>query len=340
MTEPERLSRDQLMREAASWFARMRGPDAESHREAFESWLARGALHRSAYNRAAEIFAMGKLLAEDESAAKPARAPGLGHKRMKIAALAAALALAVAAWLVLLGAPAGAPDGGFADSGAPTATKRFTSGEGESRRVVLADGSALILAGGTMVDVAFSPRERRLVLRRGRSRFEVFHERRPFVVHAGGARVTARGTVFDVALSPRLSVTVRLVEGIVDVAVPAGAAAGRTPERVRRLSAGETVTIPMQATGRPSAGDGSQPALPSPAAAAREFDGVRLSELIAQANRLGNPPIRLADPALGERRVSGRFRIDEPERLAVRLAALLELKVDRSDPEALVLRAR
>ena len=56
-----------LREEAAAWFARMRGEDAAEHRAGFEDWLARGALHRAAYNRIGEVFAAGKALkAEDE----------------------------------------------------------------------------------------------------------------------------------------------------------------------------------------------------------------------------------------------------------------------------------
>ena len=68
MSEPETgpPAEDQLLQEAAAWFARMRGPDAEASRDEFEAWLARGALHRRAYNRAAEIFAMGKVLGDNQ----------------------------------------------------------------------------------------------------------------------------------------------------------------------------------------------------------------------------------------------------------------------------------
>jgi transmembrane sensor len=41
---------------------------------------------------------------------------------------------------------------------------------------------------------------------------------------------------------------------------------------------------------------------------------------------------------LGERRVSGRFRIDDTELLADRLAALFDLTVDRSKATAILLR--
>src|SRR3546814_9573008 len=46
--QPESLPRmDQLTREGSLWFARMRGPDAQSYRPQFEHWLSLGASHRS-----------------------------------------------------------------------------------------------------------------------------------------------------------------------------------------------------------------------------------------------------------------------------------------------------
>ncbi len=44
-TPPPPGPRSQLQQEAATWFSRMHGPNAEDHRAEFETWLARGALH-------------------------------------------------------------------------------------------------------------------------------------------------------------------------------------------------------------------------------------------------------------------------------------------------------
>ena len=38
-------SHGQLRDEAADWFTLMRGPEAETRRQEFEAWLARGAVH-------------------------------------------------------------------------------------------------------------------------------------------------------------------------------------------------------------------------------------------------------------------------------------------------------
>ncbi len=70
---PDPPSRDQLMREAAEWFVLMHGSDSEEHQAEFKAWLRRGALHRAAYNRAVEIYSMGKVLKEDPPTADARR---------------------------------------------------------------------------------------------------------------------------------------------------------------------------------------------------------------------------------------------------------------------------
>ncbi len=66
-------------------------------------------------------------------------------------------------------------------------------------------------------------------------------------------------------------------------------------------------------------------------AGGRDFDDVRLIDLITQANREGSIAIRLGPGVLGERRLSGHFRLNDGERLARRLALLLDLSVERPE---------
>lgn len=313
---PERLER-----EAAAWFARMRGPDAAAAQAAFEAWLGQSAAHRSAYSRAAEIFAMGKLLAEAE-------VPAPQRQRRTLAVpltVCIACALAGGSWLALR-EPAGVPPKTLAIAADERRTL-FTI-TGETRTIRLADGSAVRLGGGTRLETAFDAGQRTVRLSQGTARFEVAHESRPFVVLAGGGSVTARGTVFDVAVAEGKRIEVRLLEGAVDVALPTSASKAAKPE-VRRLAAGERLSfVPARAV-TPTAGV---------AIAARDFEAVPVAVLIAEANRSAARPIRLADAALGDQRVSGRFRVDDTELLARRLAALFGRTADRSDPREIVLR--
>lgn len=340
MSEPDKdpSGEDQLFREAAGWFARMRGPDASISQPEFERWLARGALHRAAYNRAAEVFALGKLLGSEESPS-PAGAPRpqLRMGALVPAAFAALLLAGLGAWASL--DPTDRPDRGNPER---TQIAALATGAGETQRLKLADGSIVTLDSGTRLAARFDGRARRLTLEHGKARFYVAHEARPFTVFAGGGSVTARGTLFDVALSSDRQVSVHLVEGLIDVRLPARAPAARP--LVRQLRRGQSIRFPVA---RERAGQTAS--VPSPSAASAtggggahvgEFDHIRLADLVASANRHGGRPIRFAQAELGDLRISGRFRTDEPELLAARLALLFDLVLDRSDPAALVLRRR
>jgi transmembrane sensor len=336
--EPDRDTRDQLLSEAAAWFARMRGPDAETSRRSFERWLGRGALHRLAYNRAAEIFAMGKLLAHDDpsSIAEPVRTPR--SARLVAAALAVTLLALVGGWLALPTEDrpkAADPRTRRATENSPP-VQMSTAANGH-RAVRMADGSLVNLARLTSLRSRFTRSERRLVLERGTAVFDVAHEARPFVVYAGGGSVTAVGTLFSVRLGEDRRVAVRLFRGVVDVALPDSTG----PAIIRRLRPGQGLSFEaLDQVPGPSA-----PALPvQPGSASagrtqpREFDRVTVAELISAANRGSTRPIRLEDSAIAPKRISGRFRTDDPDLLAERIAGLFDLAIDRSRPGIILLR--
>ncbi len=331
---------DALAREAAHWFARLRGPDAETIRAEFEAWLARGPQHRAAYNDAAEVFAMGKVLAEPGEPA-PAPAPQLSppperSRRGSFGAVAlatvAACGVGVGAWVVTHKPWPGA-DRSEAIAAAEDHRRISTLG-GAASLVRLADGSTLRLGAGTILDIDLDGRQRRLRLLQGQARFEVAHEPRPFIVYAGGGSVTARGTVFEIALAHSGKVAVRLLQGAVDVAMPRQAPSG--PPATRRLKAGEGLSFTAQPEVRMPIGAATG-ATDAPSAAARDFDGTPVAELVALANRGAARPIRLADAWLAQERVSGRFRIDDTELLARRLGTLFGTGVDLGRPREILL---
>jgi transmembrane sensor len=321
---------DALAREAAHWFARMRGPDADASRAEFEAWLARGPEHRAAYNDTAEVFAMGKLLAEpgDPAPAPPPRRPVLA---MALATVAACV-VGVGAWVAThQPGPAGDPREAIAGT---TDHRRISAVADGPRMVRLADGSTVRLGDGTILDVDIASGQRSLRLVRGQARFEVAHEPRPFIVFAGGGSVTARGTIFEVVLARSGKVDVRLLQGGIDVAMPRQAPSA--VPAMRRLKAGEGVSFTAQPD-IPQASPKTAGATAVPLAAARDFEAVPVAELVAEANREAPRPIRLADASLGAQRVSGRFRVDDPELLARRLGALFGRAVDVGNPREIVL---
>lgn len=339
---------DQLLEDASFWFARMRGPDAERYRSDFDAWLALGAAHLGAYNRAGEIFALGKFLAELPKAAavddnreyhpEPSRWRGL--------AILAGLLMIVGlgAWI---GRSSISRMFGTTSEIAAAALdgQQLSTVGGTSRSFRLDDGSTVTLDAESVLSTAFDNQRRELHLKRGRARFDVAHETRPFVVLAGGGSVTARGTIFDVILSKDDGVTVRLLRGAVDVERPGKTGtADNDKQAITRLAPGEELSfgdgaIPDLASAtrvRETAALTSLPDIP----AIKEFDMAPLSEVIAEANRGSATSIRVVDPAVGALKVSGRFRVDNPERVADRLATLFDLQVDRTHRDEIVLRSQ
>jgi len=335
-TQEKQAQLDQLLEEASLWFARMRGPNADAYRSGFDAWLARGAAHLGAYNRAAEIFSLGKFLGEPgerlDVPDRVARRPRLP------AALLLAGAASVAGFAVWLGVARPSPSGiGAIDvagtrSEARTQPLLLSTGPADGQTFTLADGTRVTLDRDAKLAVVYTASGRSLRLSKGRGRFDVAHEARPFVVYAGRGSVTAHGTVFDVAIDQRQQVKVRLLRGAIDVALPA------KMRSVQHLKPGQEVTYTLTAISRPVTAMGREAAVMPPAVS--EFDGVTLSDLLAKANQHGGRRIELADPALGAVRVSGRFSLADPGTLAARLAALQDLTVDKSDPTQLTLRHR
>lgn len=338
MSNGDPPGKDGLLGEGAAWFARMRGPDAEASRAEFEAWLARGALHRAAYNRAAEIFALGKYLADDPDIAA-LRRKSLRQRRVAVAA--AALLLVVAgSWLALRTvsferSPVTPPSQNPGDRLAQAAQLGTAAGE---QSVRLADGSLVRMQNGTRLAVDITRAVRRLVLQRGNARFYVAHEQRPFLVYAGGGYVIARGTIFDVAYTGEKRVTVRLIQGVVDVTPPAAASAKSVP---RLLHAGESLSFAAAtAPGQPTEGGAATGVQPAGTAEAHNYDSISVADLVRLANRGALRPIRIDDPAIGQLRVSGRFRIDDTGLLAERIAALFDLVADPHNRSEIVLRPK
>jgi transmembrane sensor len=323
----------------------MHGPNAEAHRAEFEAWLARGALHLGAYNRAAEIWSMGKFLSEGEA---PAESPaGNGSRRRRrpnmIVLLACLFCIAfVGGWLTLSWKRPGSrdmsPEMAKQKRGQVERPVQLATGPRESRTYRLTDGSSVTLRQDSILTVSFDTVKRGLRLQRGQVRFEVAHEIRPFVVAAGSGTVTARGTMFDVTIAPDNHVTVKLLRGSVDVTSPTTfRPQDHAIQIVTRLSPGEHVDF----------ADAPAPlATPTPKnenepTAAVELDRARLADLVRQANRNSRIQIRLADASLGDLEVSGRgFPMADPERFAARMARIFDLMIDHSDPSLIILRRR
>jgi len=314
---------ERLRRQAADWFARRHGPDAD--RAAFERWLAEDPTHVRAYDNIKTTWELAEGLREapiartrslpENDQVRPARAFPWG-----LSAAAALNAVAIVAWTIFPNLGSGGQHG---DSPSQIATVL-----GEIRTIRLADGSTVTLDTNTALQVAFSSDSRRIVLERGRARFAVAHDiERPFMVDAGVGRVIARGTVFDVSrFSSRVDVA--LLSGAVAVEILNARHGAGIAGQTEHLNPGEQLSFatddPSQARRRRAA---SPPEWPS---GMLEFEETPLREVLAETNRYSQTKIRLGEPALGELRVTGAYRAGDTVDLARSLAAIFSLRLSRT----------
>jgi transmembrane sensor len=205
---------------------------------------------------------------------------------------------------------------------------------GETREVLLEDGTRMVLDTGSRVNIGFSATARDVELLQGQAHFEVAHEvQRPFRVHTAAVEVVAVGTAFDVAALPART-TVTLIEGRVRVRAISGTSA--RDSRVEILTPGQQWAVD-------AAGDlleEKQVKIADVTAWQRGnvvVDDAPLAEALDVINRYSNTRIVVRDPALQQRHVSGTFRIGDVETEAVVLERYFGLKERSRSEQEIVL---
>jgi len=183
---------------------------------------------------------------------------------------------------------------------------------GERREITLDDGSVVRLSPNTHLQVELQPKLRSVSLERGEAVFRVAKDpARPFVVDAARAHVRAVGTVFAVARNED-NVVVTVTEGRVTVAPSVTSDRGNAPGRaVIVLQANERVSI--SPVGTPS--EVRRVAMPPTPAWDEDqlvFVNTRVAEVVSRFNQRNRVQIRITDPALSSRTVSGVFHVDDP----------------------------
>jgi transmembrane sensor len=248
-------SHRQIEQDAAAWLARRDADTWSAHDQAaLDGWLDAALAHRVAWLRlqsAWEETVRLRALAPPEPlpvasvpdlrAARFAARTGVRPRRRRFVGIGFALAACAVLALGITGQRLYTT---------PTPAQSFESALGQTRTLLLDDGSRATLSSDSRIAVSYSRGERHIALERGEAFFEVAHDRsRPFVVAAGSRQAVAVGTRYAVR---RESDGVRVVvtEGTVRLDDPAtpGAAllpAGSVAEadargvQVRRLGVAE-----------------------------------------------------------------------------------------------------
>ncbi|MCL6654607.1 iron dicitrate transport regulator FecR [Agrobacterium rubi] len=218
-TESDRTE-DGLAEQAALWVARMQSADASpSDRQDFKDWLASDPSHKDAYEDMAALWGDMRdvrLTSPSDQGWKSSRA-----------------VLKTVCLLCLSGAAALLPrQTGLIDR---LQSDHYTS-VGETRVLMLEDGTQVSLNSDTAIETRYSDRERRIVLLRGEAFFDVAkNPHRPFTVDNNGLKAQALGTHYGVRTgNGSLPQEVQVEEGEVEVETTSG---------IERLGAGDVATL-------------------------------------------------------------------------------------------------
>jgi len=301
---------DELLREDARlWAIRVSDP-AFADWDAFAAWLEQGPAHNAAYEAALDDLEGVDALFDVSPAPIPSPAPaqvGPAHAprrwRMPAAAAGVALLAAGGSWLAL----------------DHRVQQEYATAAGEHRTVELADGSRIVLNGGTRL--TFDPaRPREIAMAQGEALFEVHHDQaHPFVVTTkDGTRLVDVGTVFNVVKRG----------AALDVAVAEGAVDYRGGGAVIRLAAGDMLTrasataAPVKRSVDPGAVGGWRTGL-------LQFTDAPLRTVAEDLARNLGRPVAI-DDALASRRFSGTIVVDgAPDAVMARVAPLLGVRIER-----------
>ncbi len=306
---------------AAEWVAKRNLRDlTPAEQEEFDAWLVADPRNLGAYGRAEAVLvrlervsvtARGELCAKHE-----AETPKWSRRHV---ILTGSIAAGIAAVSIVGGAMWESGHEGVIASKTEYATRI-----GQTREILLSDGSIITLNTNSRVTVEFSKDIRAIRLVQGEALFDVAKNKdRPFVVHAGDTQVRAVGTSFTVSLLPQRPIEVLVREGVVELkrAATSPVWVGASTRALAPRGA-PIVAVPVSVTmlTRDLAWQYGRIALDNQTlqAAANEFS--RYSDV-----RI------VVDPAIANRTVTGLFASNDPVGFAKAAAAVLKLHVEMNE---------
>ena len=314
---------------AAVWFARLQDEAATGDDWlAFEQWLAASPAHAVAYERLEMLWVDLDDMADQVKSALDAPV-ALGDYR----AARSDRGLSRRGWLAAgVGLAASIAIGVGVTTWPTTSTETFSTAAGQTRRLVLADGSKVWLNAGSTMAVRFERRARRVQMADGEAVFDVIHDpNRPFLIDTGDREVKVVGTEFNLRQrGDDFALTVR--RGVVEVR-PVGA-----PGAPTRVPAGQHLT---HTAGTP--GVVLTTINPDGVFAWTQgqlvYSNATLTVVAADLSRSLGTPIGVADAATGRIRFTGVLEIEDTNAVLRRLEAFAPVRAERVRG-AIVLRRR
>ncbi len=291
--------RDIIEAQAALWADRLRRREMDAAAEApLRDWLD-GGPERAALLQAHEQMLSDPALAHAQAMLEPIRAKPRRQARSWrwAAACGAGLAMAgVAAAIMVMPAPEA------------VVRQSFEAPAGRPLRATLDDGSLIQLNGGSDIRTAFDAGKRDVHLR-GEGFFAVAKDvHRPFSVFTASHRVTALGTRFNVDERSDGTVEISVLEGRIEVVDLKSPKHGIVLTAGHRIVAGEAPLAPSLTRRIAIDAEG-----PDWTQGWIDADDMKLADLLLELQRQApGLEVALGHPSLAGRRVSGRFRANDP----------------------------
>lgn len=329
---------------AADWHSRLDEDDSARTHAEFDAWLTADPRNKAAFEAVEQAWSSLAAARVDARVLKMRREALSATHRLRFFRVAAAAAVVGIAVAIAYAVVPMFRDGPTSPSAmmmrAPTEGGAFRTAVGERSNITLSDGSSVVLNTNSRIEVRYTPEQRSVRLLAGQAWFQVAkNPERPFVVEAGAQRVTALGTAFDVRMDSRDSVQVTLAEGKVSVE-PILSPLARLispPPVPKLLVAGEALIVSDDAEVETRKADIAK--LASWRQGQVVFDNDTLESAIAELNRYSATRIELADPSLGQLRVSGVFKAGHSDSFVETVTGHYPLQIASRDESRILLTA-
>lgn len=317
---------EQIRVQAADWFARMRGPEADASRPAFDAWYAIPA-HARAYEQIVGRWEQSAFIGASRTGRdRQLKRAGFGARNPGFSAAAALVCVIAGSALLYAGYRGHQPAGA-----APAWTAvRYASGTAV-QEIALSDGSRLTLDKASLVLVSYTSGRRIVELAHGRARFAPTHDPgRPFWVRVGSSEVTGDNSIFDAAYRGEATV-VSALAGQVSVQSRAASAPARLVLASQRLIIPKNGPVPA-ATAAPAWASDWLPRMIA-------LDHTSLADAALQVGR-GAPVQLLFSDDASALSITGTFKSGDVESLARAAQALFHLHRARDAAGNIVLSRR
>lgn len=312
---------DHMIAKAEDWHTQFSGDHATyQQRLDFTCWYEESSAHQKAYAQVAFAHDMGLDFTDTD------HRPAVVVEEKPNFLQRLVLPLGVAAALVLVGV--------FL-TGQPQQL-HYATQVGESRRIMLEDGSEVLLGAGSVMSVVdFSEGERRVYLEKGEALFSVQKDTtRPFIVASGDTIVRVLGTRFNVNKADE-SLRVSLLEGRVKIIQER--AWGMLPFLNESIEISPAHSVSVRAGVIQPVKRRSIKNMATWVDGQLTYKATPLLQVLNDLRRYSGVELTMADPEIGDMVLTATFSTDHAKNIIENLPYILPLKVRKTSSGGYIL---